>query len=157
MVRLATNPVAAPEKGTNAMTASQIAETLFARYNDHDAAAMVALFEPGGIVEYVPAALAGPVEEVGAGSWAALFDAFPDLRNRVNAIREADGGRTAIVDVNVMGTQAREVFGVPSQGKAYDLRHLFVVETNAAGRITHLTGFWDNAGFYRQLGKTDLD
>ena len=139
------------------MTATEIAETLFARYNAHDAAAMVALFEPDGIVEYVPAALKGPVGEVGAGSWSALFDAFPDLRNRVNVIREADGGRTAIVDVNVMGTQAKDVFGVPSKGHAYDLRHLFIIETNSAGRITHLTGFWDNADFCRQLGKTDLD
>ena len=141
---------------TATQSAAQIARDLFARYDDRDVPAMVALFEPAGVVEYVPFALQGPVEEVGPGSWGVLIDAFPDLRNRINAIREADGGRTAVVDANIMGTQAKDAFGVTNRGHAYDLRHLFIVETNDAGRIVRLTGFWDNADFYRQLGKSDL-
>ena len=85
-----------------------------------------------------------------------LIDAFPDLHNRLNSIRAADDGRTAFVDVNIAGTQVKDAFGIANRGRAYDLRHLFVIETDAAGKITRMTSYWDNADWYRQLGKTDL-
>lgn len=118
---------------------------------------MVALFKPGGIVEYVPFALSGPVEEVGPGSWGVLINSFPDLRNNVNCIWESADGLFAFADVNILGTQKKEAFGVPNQGKAYDLRHFFIFELNEAGLIAHLTSFWDNADWFRQLGKTQID
>lgn len=86
-----------------------------------------------------------------------LIDAFPDLRNEVRSIRETADGRTAYVDVDILGTQTKDVFGVPNSGQSYDLRHLFVIETNEEGKITQLTSFWDNADWFRQLGKTTLD
>lgn len=137
--------------------AKEAAEAFFARYNDQDVPAMVALFQPEGVVEYVPFNLSGPVEEVGPGSWGVLIDAFPDLNNTVHSIHETAGGRTAFVDVNIAGTQTKDAFGVPSKGEAYDLRHMFIIETNTDGRITQVTAFWDNADWYRQLGKTALD
>lgn len=140
-----------------AQTATESAQAFFDRYNDQDVPAMIALFEPEGVVEYVPFALSGPVEEIGPGSWGVLIDSFPDLRNDVNSIHESADGLRAYVDVNILGTQAKEAFGVPSQGKAYDLRHLFVFEFNADGKISHVTSFWDNADWRRQLGKTTLD
>lgn len=140
-----------------AQTATDAAQSFFDRYNEQDVPAMVALFEPQGVIEYVPFGLTGPVEEVGPGSWGVLIDAFPDLRNRVNSIAESADGRAAFVDVSILGTQEKEAFGVPSQGKSYDLRHLFVFEINEDGKITQVTSFWDNADWYRQLGKTDLN
>lgn len=140
-----------------AQSAAEAARAFFDRYNEQDVPAMVALFEPGGTVEYVPFALTGPVEEVGPGSWGVLIDAFPDLRNEVRSIRETGDRRVAYVDVDILGTQAKDAFGVPNNGQSYDLRHLFVVETNEGGEITHVTAFWDNADWFRQLGKTSLD
>lgn len=75
----------------------------------------------------------------------------------MTSIRETADGKTAFVDVNIMGTQQAEAFGVPSEGNAYNLRHLLVIETNEDGAISHVTAFWDNADWYRQLGKTDLN
>lgn len=141
----------------SAQSAADTAEAFFERYNDQNVPAMISLFEPEGVVEYVPFKLSGPVESIGPGSWGVLIDSFPDLRNEVHSIRETSDGRTAYVDVNILGTQTKDAFGVPSQGKTYNLRHLFVIETNADGQISHVTAFWDNADWYVQLGKTDLN
>lgn len=115
---------------------------------------MVQLFEPQGTVEYVPFNMSGPVEEVGPGSWGVLIDSFPDLNNKVHSIRE--GGDHAFADVDIRGTQEKEAFGVPSQGKPYDVRHFFIFEIGSGGKIKHLTAFWDNASWYSQLGMTTL-
>ena len=45
----------------------------------------------------------------------------------------------------------------PDQGKHYDLRHLFVIETNDVGKILSMMAFWDSVDWYQQLGKTTLD
>ena len=54
-------------------------------------------------------------------------------------------------------TQAKDAFGVTNRGREYDLRHLFIIATQGDGRITRMTSFWDNADWFRQLGKTTLD
>ncbi len=138
-------------------SAVQIAGKFFDHYNAQDVPSMVAMFEPDGVVEYVPFALSGPVEEIGPGSWGVLINSFPDLRNKVNSMWQSSDGDFAFVDVNILGTQQQEAFGVPSKGKAYDLRHFFIFKLNARGKIAHVTSFWDNADWYSQLGKTQID
>ncbi|WP_299685637.1 ester cyclase [uncultured Tateyamaria sp.] len=142
---------------TQPQTVAEIAATLFDRYRAQDVPAMIEMFEPEGIVEYVPFALAGPVEQVGPGSWGVLIDSFPNLSNTVHSITADASGRKAYVDVDVSGTQEKEAFGVPSRGHAYTVRHLFVLDTNDDGKITHMTAFWDNVDWFRQLGKTTID
>lgn len=142
------------EHGLTPAAPTSTAKAFFEKYNAQDVPAMVALFEPNGIVEYVPFDLSGPVEEIGPGSWGVLIDSFPDLRNEVRSIRE--GGNFAFVDVDIRGTQEKEAFGVPSKGKSYNVRHFFIFEISSSGKIKHVTSFWDNAAWYQQLGKTKL-
>ncbi|WP_299652021.1 nuclear transport factor 2 family protein [uncultured Tateyamaria sp.] len=142
---------------TQTQTAAEIAAELFDHYRAQDVPAMVAMFKPEGIVEYVPFALAGPVEQVGPGSWGVLIDSFPNLSNSIHSITGDASGRKAWIDVDISGTQAKEAFGVPSKGHAYNLRHLFVLDTDENGKITHMTAFWDNVDWYRQLGKETID
>lgn len=149
---LATAPFAA-----FAGPAADAAENFFDRYRAQDVPAMIELFHPEGVVEYIPFGLAGPVEEIGPGSWGVLIDAFPDLSNEVHSITEDATGTRAFVDVNISGTQAKDTFGIVNQGRAYDLRHMFVIEVDDAGQITHVTAFWDNADWYRQLGRTQIN
>ncbi|MEM8774892.1 MAG: ester cyclase [Pseudomonadota bacterium] len=135
---------------------SDVCQTFFDLYNEQDIPSMTALFEPNGIVEYVPFDLSGPVEEVGPGSWGVLIDSFPDLRNEIHSVRQSGDNRFAFVDVSILGTQAKEAFGVPSKGRSYNVRHFFVFEFNDSRKIIHATSFWDNAQWYRQLGMTNL-
>ncbi|MEM7524122.1 MAG: ester cyclase [Pseudomonadota bacterium] len=136
---------------------AEIAAVFFDVYNTRDAPAMVGMFETGATVEYVPFDLIGPVEEVGPGSWGVLIDCFPDLSNHVRSITADASGRRAYVDVDISGTQAKNAFGVASKGRAYRLRHLFILDMNDKGRLTRMTAFWDNVDWFRQLGKDTVD
>ena len=138
-------------------SAVAIATLFFNAYRNQNVSAMVDLFDPAGTVEYVPFNIKGSVTEAGAGAWNTLIDAFPNLTNRVISIRQDETGQVAYADVFIGGTQAKDAFGVPNQGKTYNLRHLFVFETNDTGKITSVVSFWDNADWYQQLGKTTLN
>ena len=102
---------------------------------------MLELFDPAGIVEYVPFNLIGSVEEVGKSALNTLIEAFPNLTNRVLSICQDETRHIAYADVYIGGTQVKEAFGVPSQGKTYDLRHLFIFYINEAGKITRVVSF----------------
>ena len=151
-----TTPTSSAQSSTELPSAGAIAQQFFDAYRNQDVAAMVALFTPTGTVEYVPFKLKGSVEEAGAGAWNALIDAFPNLSNRVLQIRQDATGQAAYADVMISGTQTKEVFGVPNRNQSYDVRHLFVIETDEDGKISSMVSFWDNADWYRQLGKTNL-
>jgi steroid delta-isomerase-like uncharacterized protein len=143
-------------KPQESMSARTIATQFFDRYRDQNVDGMVDLFTPSATLEYVPLNLQGTVSEAGAGVWNALIDTFPDLTNQVQSLRQDETGRVAFVDVWISGTQHKTAFGIPNQGKSYNLRHLFIFETNEMGKITSLVSFWDNADWYTQLGKTTL-
>jgi hypothetical protein len=147
----ATAPVAA-----NGPDAGVAARKFFEVYNTRNVPNMIALFVPGGIVEYVPLNLQGPVEQIGPGSWGVLIDAFPDLRNEVKSITVDASGRKAFVDVFIGGKQVKDTFGITNQNKAYWLRHMFVFDVDAAGKITRVVSYWDSVDWYTQLGKTSL-
>lgn len=138
------------------ISAKTISTQFFDAYRNQKISDMVELFDPAGTVEYVPFNLIGPVEEVGTTAWNTLIEAFPNLTNRVLSICQDETRRVAYADVYIGGTQVKEAFGVPSQGKTYDLRHLFVFYINETGKITSVVSFWDNADWYQQLGKTHL-
>jgi steroid delta-isomerase-like uncharacterized protein len=138
------------------LSAMAIATQFFDLYRVQDIDGMVALFTPTATLEYVPLNLKGTVAEAGAGVWNALIETFPDLTNQVQSIRQDETGQVAFVDVWISGTQHKTAFGITNQGKFYNLRHLFVLETNEMGKITSLVSFWDNADWYTQLGKTRL-
>lgn len=137
--------------------AREATAAFFERYNAQDVPGMVALFEPGATVTYVPMDLSGPVEEIGPQAWGGLIEAFPDLAEEVRRVHVADDGRRAFADVVITGTQAQDAFGIENQGRSYELRHLFVVGVNEAGRIDEMTAFFDAASWYRQLGRAELD
>ncbi len=141
-----------------AANAADVAHKFFAAYRAKDVNAMGQLFTKDATFVYVPFGDAGTgnVLEKGVPVWRTLIDTFPDLRNEVKAVWEDKSGRMAFVDVYIGGKQAKEGFGIANQGKEFWLRHLFVLETDDAGRITKITSFWDNATWYSQLGKMNL-
>ncbi|MEO1009116.1 MAG: ester cyclase [Planctomycetota bacterium] len=135
------------------MDATQLSLEFFDAYRQQDIESMVALFHPEATIRYVPFAMEGGLEEAGVSAWGGLIDAFPDLSNRVEKVWDA--GTTAFARVYISGTQAKDAFGVPNRGRRYDLEHLFVIETDD-GKIVHMTSYWDNAEWLRQLGQNSL-
>lgn len=138
------------------MNRRDVVTVFFDRYRRHDLDGMLALFSPDAALDYVPIAVAGPAAVQGRAVWAALLDAFPDLDNAIDAIHADDAGRHATAEVTLGGTQAREFAGIQNRGRAFSLRHAFVFEFDADGRIARLAAYWDNVRLFEDLGKTTL-
>jgi steroid delta-isomerase-like uncharacterized protein len=152
--------MAAPATASDSKaTASEAATKFFDAYRARDVDAMARLFTQDATFTYVPFGDAGTgnVLEKGLPVWRTLIETFPNLRNEVKAVWEDRSGRVAFVDVYIGGRQAKDGFGIPNKGQEYWLRHLFVLDTNETGQITKITSYWDNATWYTQLGKTNLN
>jgi steroid delta-isomerase-like uncharacterized protein len=138
-----------------AADAAGTAKQFFDAYRARDVDAMAALFTKDATFAYVPFGEGGTgrVLEKGVPTWRGLIDAFPDLRNEVKQVWQDAPGNTAFVDVYIGGTQTKDAFGIPNKGQKFWLRHMFVVTTNDARKITDITSYWDNATWFSQLGK----
>lgn len=158
-VLIATTLSATAVASAEAANAAEAAKKFFDAYRDQKIDAMAALFTENATFVYVPFGDdgSGNVLEDGVPVWRTLINAFPDLRNEVSTIWEDKSGDIAFVDVHIGGKQTKDAFGITNSGKEYWLRHLFILETNEAGRISKITSFWDNATWYTQLGKTSLE
>lgn len=132
-------------------------EAFFDHYRSHDVEGMLSQFSPSGTIDYLPAKLSGPATVAGKQIWEALIETFPDLTNEVTATYPSADGRFVVAEVMISGTQAKDGFGIANQGKAYRLPHVFIVKGNEDGRIASMRAYWDNAEWYRQLGKVALD
>jgi steroid delta-isomerase-like uncharacterized protein len=139
-----------------AMSAKEVASVWFDRYRAQDVDGMVSLFAPDAVIEYVPMGLSANPEQLAVNGWRVLIDAFPDLTNEVQKVWQDTAENTVFVDVYIGGTQVKDAFGIPNQGKKYWLRHLFILAVNEAGHISRMTAFWDSVTWYQQLGKTQL-
>ncbi|MBW4621104.1 MAG: ester cyclase [Cyanosarcina radialis HA8281-LM2] len=137
-------------------SATDTAIAWFDRYRDRDVDAMIAMFVPDAIIDYVPLNLTATPAQLAENGWRVLIDAFPDLTNEVKQIWQDPSANTVFVDVYIGGTQRQDAFGIPNQGQKYWLRHLFVLQINDRGKIAKMTTFWDSASWYQQLGKTQL-
>jgi steroid delta-isomerase-like uncharacterized protein len=144
------------DTATRTTVAVDAARSFFAAYNAHDVNRMVAACSADARLRYVPLGVQGEgrARDLGKTIWSGLIDAFPDL---AVSVQSAFGDeRNAAAEVMIGGTQRKDFLGIRSQGRRYDLPHAFLLETNAAGLITGITSYWDNASFYLQLGKTTL-
>jgi steroid delta-isomerase-like uncharacterized protein len=148
-----------------AAAAAQAAHDFFDAYRRQDVNAMVELCSDNAEFSYVPMEIwrkqavlrgDGKVRSIGKPIWAGLIHAFPDLTNEVRSVTADDDGNVA-VEVVIGGTQAGPWGPIGPQGKAYSEPHLFVMHVDTDGKIDSITGYWDNASIYRQLGHLEVD
>lgn len=138
------------------MSLIDTAEQFFTHYSNRDVDAMVSLFTDDGTINYYPADLRGRASEAGRGIWGALIDVFPDLTNEVTATYGSADGKSVTVEVTISGTQSKDAFGIKNKGLHYVLPHVFIVHGDEQNRIKHMAAYWDNAGWYSQLGRSHL-
>ncbi|GMN06100.1 hypothetical protein MTsPCn5_14890 [Croceitalea sp. MTPC5] len=135
----------------------QIASDFFNAYKNHDLDKATALATPESTFRYIPLGDNGKGKIKGAegttwkGIASALIAAFPDLTNDVKNI-SIDHQGNAIVQVFIGGTQENEILGIPSQGKYYNVEHLFLLNINDDGLIENITCYWDNWDWFQQIG-----
>jgi steroid delta-isomerase-like uncharacterized protein len=143
-----------PTAVTNA-SAIDTARSFFQAYNAHDVNRMLAACADDAELRYVPMEKQGKAREVGKKIWSSLIDAFPDLTVRIESIFGDE--RNVAAEIVIGGTQQKDFMQIRNQGKHYDLPHAFLLQVDREGSISSITAYWDNASFFRQLGKTTLD
>lgn len=97
----------------------------------------------------------GKVHPEGVNFWSGLIDAFPDLTVEVTWLTEDNEGN-AIASVVLNGTQAKDFAGITNRGRKYRMEHLFILHVNEENAIDNITGYYDDATWYLDLGKTQL-
>jgi steroid delta-isomerase-like uncharacterized protein len=150
---------------TDRRTAADVAQEFFDVYRRHDVNAMVDLCTDNADFSYVPMEIwrkqgvlrgDGKVRSIGKPIWSGLIHAFPDLSNDIRSVAADDEGNVA-VEVVIGGTQAGPWGPIAPHGQAYSEPHLFVLHVTDDGLIDSITGYWDNASIYRQLGHLEVD
>jgi steroid delta-isomerase-like uncharacterized protein len=136
----------------------QIATSFFEAYKNHDIEKATNLAAENASFRYIPLGSNGvgkvkgnSTETTWAGIANALIGAFPDLTNDVKSIT-IDNENNAIVQVFIGGTQAKEILGIPSNGKYYNVEHLFMLKINDNDQIDTITCYWDNWDWFQQIG-----
>lgn len=137
----------------------------FKAYHAHDLERMVELCSTNADFHYIPFEVwsrqrvirgDGKVRTIGKALWTTLINAFPDLTNEVTSITADDQGNVA-AEVMISGTQAKPYGTIANQGLHFDLPHVFLFRVGKDGLIEEVTAYWDNADFYRQLGRLEID
>jgi steroid delta-isomerase-like uncharacterized protein len=146
-------------------SAVEVITAFFEAYRAHDLERMVELCSDNADFHYIPFEVwtrqrvirgDGKVRTVGKALWTTLIDAFPDLTNEVTSITADDEGNVA-AEVVISGTQAKPYGTIANQGLHYDLPHVFLFRVGKDGLVEEISGYWDTADFYRQLGRLEVD
>jgi hypothetical protein len=121
------------------------AEGFFNAYRNRDLDMMIAQCNPEGELRYVPLGNQGEgkIGTTGRTIWGGLFDAVPDLTNRVESIF-ADAEGNVCTEVVLSGTLAKEFAGMMSPNRYYELPHAFIIKIGGKGtRIQRIVAYWD--------------
>jgi ketosteroid isomerase-like protein len=121
------------------------AEGFFNAYRNRDLDKMVAHCNPDGELRYVPLGTQGEgkIGTTGRTVWSGLFDAVPDLTNRVESIF-ADTEGNVCAEVVLSGTLAKEFAGMMSPKRYYVLPHAFILKIyGEETRIQRIVAYWD--------------
>ncbi len=146
-------------------SAVEVITAFFEAYRERDLESVVELCSDNADFHYIPFEVwgrqrvirgDGKVRTVGKALWTALIDAFPDLTNEVTYITADDEGNVA-AEVVISGTQAKPYGTITNQGLHFDLPHVFLFRVGRDGLVEEVSGYWDNADFYRQLGRLEVD
>ena len=150
---------------TSVTGATEVVTAFFDAYSEHDIERMVDLCSDNADFHYVPFELwgkqrvirgDGKVRTIGKVIWTTLIDSFPDLTTRIMYITSDDEENVA-AEVMISGTQAKPFGTMGNQGLHYDLPHVFLFRMSKEGLIEEITGYWDTADWYRQLGRLEVD
>jgi ketosteroid isomerase-like protein len=133
-----------------------VAEKFFGHMAGGDVDAMVGMATPDAPVSLVPLNGHGAMADVGAPYLRELARSFPDLVVRVRRLF-VTADNTAVVEINIDGTEADDFLGTVNQEKHVDLDQVWMLTVTPGDRIGAITAYWDQNQLYRRLGVKRLD
>lgn len=136
-------------------TAEQTVLNFFHALTGGNAESALAMLDPNGFIDIVPAGIRGNLRHEGSGFFTELLAAFPDLEIAINTTFSSSSG-SVVAEIKMQGTQASDFLGVTNQEKHIDLDGgwIFHVED---GVITSITAYWCQNQLYRRLAVKRLD
>jgi len=131
------------------LSATEVAEGIFAAVNSRDLERLVTYYDPAAEDDFVPfGVLRGPAAI--RGFFEELFAAVPDARLDVD--RLSGSGEDAVVQWTLTGRFTGQPFqGVRATGRPVEIRGVDVMVVRD-GRMRHNTIYYDGLAFARQSG-----
>jgi predicted ester cyclase len=133
----------------------KVARAFFAGMDARDVNRIMARVDPQAKVNLVPLGLQGDAETGGRQYFEQLASAFPDLQVRVRRLFVGHDN-TAVAEITIEGTQARDFFGILNQEKLMDLDQVWFLHASG-GVIDQIKAYWCQNRLYRRLGVKRLD
>ena len=131
------------------LNSQQIAQRYFDAWNQHDSAAIVALFTDGGT--YTDPATPGPLSGAAIGNYAeALWAAFPNLSFEIASVTQNDAGLVS-AEWLMKGTNTGSLNGLSPTNVPVELPGADFVRVEG-GKIRSVQGYFDSAALPRALG-----
>ena len=126
--------------------AHSVAQRYFDAWNQHDSAAIIAVFNEGGT--YADPTTAGPLSGAAIGAYAqALWAGFPDLSFDTVTVSEDDTGLVC-AQWQMIGTNTGSFMGLPPSGISVVLAGADFIQVEGDG-IRSIQGYFDSAAIPR--------
>lgn len=127
----------------------QIAERFLAAANAHDIAAMIAMWEPGGVEHFPTFEQSFRVPDEFAAHFRSLFDAFPDVQWDIQSITQDT--ELVVARTRMHGTHLGPYQGITATGKPFAVDTVDFLRVRG-GRIVHNEVLFDGLAILRQIG-----
>src|SRR6202011_6145152 len=121
--------------------ARAIAEAFLHRVSTGMIDSALTLVEANASADLTPLKLRGPASAVMTRYAIDLTQAFPELRLRIRSLFVGLDG-TVVAEVAIEGTQAAELWGIPSRGRVLELDQVWLLHVDENVKMDRVGAYW---------------
>jgi predicted ester cyclase len=115
----------------------------------------LALVDSNASADLTPLKLRGPASAVMRRYAIDLAEAFPELRLRIRSLFVGLDG-TVVAEVTIEGTQAAELWGIPSRGRVLELDQVWLLHVDENVKMDRVGAYWCQYQLCKMLGARRL-
>jgi predicted ester cyclase len=135
--------------------ARTIAEAFLHRVSTGMIDSALTLVEANASADLTPLKLRGPASAVMRRYAIDLAEAFPELRLRIRSLFVGLDG-TVVAEVTIEGTQAAELWGIPSRGRVLELDQVWLLHVDENVKMDRVGAYWCQYQLCKMLGARRL-
>ena len=135
--------------------ARALAEAFLHRVSTGMIDSALALVDSNASADLTPLKLRGPASEVMRRYVIDLAKAFPELRLRIRSLFVGVDG-TVVAEVTIEGTQAAELWGIPSRGRVLELDQVWLLHVDENVKMDRVGAYWCQYQLCKMLGARRL-
>jgi len=135
--------------------ARALAEAFLHRVSTGTIDSALALVDSNASADLTPLKLRGPASEVMRRYVIDLAEAFPELGLRIRSLFVGLDG-TVVAEVTIEGTQAAELWGIPSRGRVLELDQVWLLHVDENVKMDRVGAYWCQYQLCKMLGARRL-